>query len=75
MSARCAEALIGAVPRRFFRAFLIAQKGTSSPPAGRNPSLIIEVSSVYFLHLIPRLNQMVQNLLLVVLTEGLQRDL
>ncbi|EGJ45725.1 hypothetical protein HMPREF0866_02502 [Ruminococcaceae bacterium D16] len=37
MSARCAKALIGAVPRRFFRAFLIAQKGTTSPrPAGQN---------------------------------------
>ena len=41
MSARSAQALIGAVPRRFFRPFLIAQKGTSSPrPAGRNFSQI-----------------------------------
>ena len=29
MSARCAKALIGAVPRRFFGSFLIAQKGTT----------------------------------------------
>ena len=73
MSARSAKALIEGVPQRFFGAFLIAQKGTR--PAGRNPSLIIKVGSIHFLHLIPRLDQMIQNLLLVVLAEGLQGDL
>ena len=53
MSARYAKALIGAVPRRFFRAFLIVQKGTSSPPQGGtlshdssiNNNLVSEVST------------------------------
>ena len=53
MSARCVKALIGAVPRRFFRAFLIVQKGTSSPPQGGplshdssiNNNLVSEVST------------------------------
>ena len=39
MSARCAQALIGAVPRRFFRAFLIVQKGTSPLPAPQGGTL------------------------------------